>query len=641
MNSLHQSRYAVLDNLTDWIVPTINDEESSCSCVPLSPFNFTFVLNGPCRLEERDILSKRDAIENSTRYFFSQLYDYYFGSAGRGKFCNMTLPLEKWSLLLPVDLSAASQGRARKHYDIDNNDYLKHRSISNANSDLAQPWQFVFQGEVCFKYEPAPNETLRELILESFLSRPEILSVVGNNFYQSVLPSCGNQVTTPFELVTPFATFSASSASSTSAKKNETNNDSLPVAPHGIDSEGLISSTGSNNPNESPYGNDDFSSNTPVASSNTTSTSPGEVSLTPTVTSGNERTTVTTQSVEGKNNTALILGLVIPILLLIATAIAVVIVHKRKRRNRGEIYDVSKIDYGMDSEDFESATSIDNYDIDDGNIHGKDYIVESRDGAEFHESNLQQSPTSLLIPMSSTTAAVLQASKAPDHKMNLSDYDICAKSAVTEDDASLVVSVPLEEVLNVHSSVATNQYTSRSSQIQELMRSAVVANPAVEVPKNTVSAPGATPAVAMAAGNVIVKKNVSFSEPERDYQSQKQRTSPVPAFSLVSSSYNGDESSRRLTQPSRYVVEEPTYVVGAREGQKDDYDNENHRISMKEGNEGEISLAESSLCMSKKDLISLLAGSRIKMEEDFAMQRLQNTKQSFAKNGNQGFVFNE
>jgi len=90
------------------------------------------------------------------------------------------------------------------------------------------------------------------------------------------------------------------------------------------------------------------------------------------------------------------------------------------------------------------------------------------------------------------------------------------------------------------------------------------------------------------------------------------------------------------------VVEEPTPVAGAREGQNYDYDQDNHRaVSKREVNEGEISLAESSLCMSKKDLISLLAGSRIKMEEDYAMQRLLNAKQSFTKHENQGVVLNE
>jgi hypothetical protein len=112
-------------------------------------------MQSPCRLEESDVLSNRDAFENSTKYFFSQLYDYYFGSAGRGQFCNMTLPIEKWSLLQPVDLSAPTQGRTRKHYDI--NDYLQHRLVSYNNSDTVQPWQFFFNGEVCFKYEPAPN----------------------------------------------------------------------------------------------------------------------------------------------------------------------------------------------------------------------------------------------------------------------------------------------------------------------------------------------------------------------------------------------------------------------------------------------------------------------------------------------------
>jgi hypothetical protein len=226
--------------------------------------------------------------------------------------------------------------------------------------------------------------------------------------------------------------------------------------------------------------------------------------------------------------------------------------------------------------------------------------------------------------------------------MQLSDYDICAKSAVTEEDASFVVSVPLEEVLNVHSNDGSNQYISRSSQIQELMRSALEADSTLQVPENTVTASGAAPVVAAASGNVIVKKNVSFSEPQRDHQSQKQRTSPVSAFSLLSPSHCGDESSRRLTQPSRYVVEEPTPVAGARVGLNCDYHQDNHRAVSKTGvNEEEISLAESSLCMSKKDLISLLAGSRIKMEEDYAVQRLLNAKQSFPKHENLGFVLNE
>jgi hypothetical protein len=41
--------------------------------------------------------------------------------------------------------------------------------------------------------------------------------------------------------------------------------------------------------------------------------------------------------------------------------------------------------------------------------------------------------------------------------MRFTNYDICAKSAVTEEDASLVVSVPLEEVLNAHSNDGSNQ----------------------------------------------------------------------------------------------------------------------------------------------------------------------------------------
>ncbi len=121
-------------------------------------------MQSPCRLEESDVLSNRD--------------------------------------------SAATQGHTRKHYDI--NDYLQHRSVSYNNSDTVQPWQFFFKGEVCFKYEPAPNETLREAILESFLSTPEILREVGAKFYQSVLPSCRNQETS-FELVRPYAKFSAPS----------------------------------------------------------------------------------------------------------------------------------------------------------------------------------------------------------------------------------------------------------------------------------------------------------------------------------------------------------------------------------------------------------------------------------------------
>jgi hypothetical protein len=584
-------------------------------------------MQSPCRLEESDVLSNRDAFENSTKYFFSQLYDYYFGSAGRGQFCNMTLPIEKWSLLQPVDLSAATQGRTRKHYDI--NDYLQHRSVSYNNSDTVQPWQFFFKGEVCFKYEPAPNETLREAILESFLSTPEILREVGAKFYQSVLPSCRNQETS-FELVTPYAKFSAPSTPSTSAEENNTNDYSVML--NGLDNDGSMPTSDS----ESPYGNGDFSPNT------STATSPGEVSLTPKPDSGNEMNTATSQSAESKTNTPLILGFVIPILLLIVAAIAVVIIRKRKRRDRDEIYDVSKINYGMDSEDFDRATSIVDDDMDDGDIHGRDFIVEGKDIAEFHEGYQQQSPTSLLVPTSAATAAVLQASKAPDHKMQLSDYDICAKSAVTEEDASLVVSVPLEEVLNAHSNDGSNQCTNRSNQIQELIRSVVEANSTLQLPENTVTPPSAAPVVAAASGNVIVKKNVSFSEPQRDHQSQKQRTSPVSAFSLLSPSHGGDESSRRLTQPSRYVVEEPTPVAGAREGQNYDYDQDNHRaVSKREVNEGEISLAESSLCMSKKDLISLLAGSRIKMEEDYAMQRLLNAKQSFTKHENQGVVLNE
>jgi hypothetical protein len=85
----------------------------------------------------------------------------------------------------------------------------------------------------------------------------------------------------------------------------------------------------------------------------------------------------------------------------------------------------------MNSEDFDCATSIVDVDMDDGDLHGRDFIVEGKDIAEFHEGYQQQSPTSLLVPTSAATAAVLQASKAPKHKMQLSDYDISATTVQT------------------------------------------------------------------------------------------------------------------------------------------------------------------------------------------------------------------
>ena len=52
----------------------------------------------------------------------------------------------------------------------------------------------------------------------------------------------------------------------------------------------------------------------------------------------------------------------------------------------------------------------------------------------------------------------------------------------------------------------------------------------------------------------------------------------------------------------------------------------------REEEEGDLSLAESSLCMSKKDLIDLIGGARNKSkEEDYALHRLLTTKQSFVK----------
>ncbi len=642
----------LLDNLTDWIIPTINEDDASCYCVPLSPFNFTFVFNSRCLLKQGDIFWNIDVFENSTKYFFSQLYDYYFGSAGRAKFCDMSLQLEKWNLLLPEDLSTATAGRTRKHNT--HYDYQQHRETTYNISEIAQPWQFFFRGEACFKYNPPPNETLREAILESFLSLPQILSKVGDYIYQPLLPLCGNQ-SSSFEVVTPYGLYSSPLVSSTSSQHDSENSNSLKVKPLGGNELPTPSNGTSTNEVDSIF-NDPifdpghFSSNPQVANTTTPSTGAGS----PSNNEGSDTTAVTSQSADSKNNTALIVGIAVPLFLLVASIIAVIIVRKRKyankvsgRRNLEEIYDVSKIDYGMNNADYDRATSIVDSDADEVVFEGSDRIAEGNYNEEVHESYQQQLPTttSLLAPRPSTTAAVLLASKVPENKRHLADFDICAKSAITEDDVSLVVSVPLEEVLNVNTHTGTTQYINQSSQMDELMRSyrigsAVAADDTLETSKNSATSCSAAAPIVAAAGSIppAVKKSVSFSEPEKEVQDQKQKTSPISALFLLSPSHNSDESSRRLTQPSRYV-EEPDYEA-ATKGQKYDYQDSSRAISKKEANEGEISLAESSLCMSKKDLISLLAGSRIRKEEDYAVQKLFDTKQSFAKHGDQGFAFN-